>query len=124
VFASTTEGIDKMTISELMRTERIGYLEAKRRLETSEQMSVGSTVESTDRDALVWSLVVGIEHGWLCIRNTHGWLLWSAKAAEIDLHRGIVMADIADELRKNQAAWQKDFDERERDDNGTGETIA
>jgi hypothetical protein len=33
------------------------------------------------------------------------------------------MADIADELRKNQAAWQKDFDERERDDNGTGETI-
>ena len=31
-----------MTIAELMRTERIGYLEAKRRLETSEQMSVGS----------------------------------------------------------------------------------
>jgi hypothetical protein len=33
------------------------------------------------------------------------------------------MADIADVLRKNQAAWQKDFDERERDDNETGETI-
>jgi hypothetical protein len=32
-----------MTIAELMRTERIGYLEAKRRLETSEQMSVGLT---------------------------------------------------------------------------------
>ena len=31
-----------MTISELMRSERIGYLEAKRRLETSEQMAVCS----------------------------------------------------------------------------------
>ena len=34
MFAPTTEGKDKMTIAELMRTERIGYLEAKRRLET------------------------------------------------------------------------------------------
>jgi hypothetical protein len=38
----TTEGKDKMTISELMRKERIGYLEAKRRVETSEQMAVRS----------------------------------------------------------------------------------
>jgi hypothetical protein len=30
----TTEGKDKMTIAELMRKERIGYLEAKRRVET------------------------------------------------------------------------------------------
>ena len=61
MFAPTTEGIDKMTITELMRSERIGYLEAKRRVETSEQMSVGSTVESTDRDALVWSLRLALE---------------------------------------------------------------
>jgi hypothetical protein len=49
-----------MTIAELMRKERIGYLEAKRRLETSEQMSVRSPVESTDRAALVASLKLSL----------------------------------------------------------------
>ena len=69
MFAPTTEGIDKMTISELMRTERIGYLEAKRRVETSEQMAVGSPVESTDRATLFGELVLMVDVFCACIET-------------------------------------------------------
>lgn len=62
----------------------------------------------------VWlECVIRIEHGWLCIRNRAGWLLWSAKAIEVDTHQGVVLADITDELHKLQSEWQRDHDEME-----------
>lgn len=62
----------------------------------------------------VWlECVIRIEHGWLCIRNRSGWLLWSAKAKEVDTHQGVVMADLTPEITKRQAEWQRDHDEIE-----------
>ena len=58
-----------MTIAELMRTERIGYLEAKRRVETSEQMAVGSTDLISDRKALYDELLQLLCKSELAARN-------------------------------------------------------
>lgn len=60
--------------------------------------------------------ILRIEHGWLTIRNRSGWLLWSAKREEVDTHQGVCLADIAPEIAKNQASWQKDKDEMGEED--------
>lgn len=56
---------------------------------------------------LLASLVVSVEHGWLCIRNDGGWLLWNDKIDQ--LHNGsIALTEIEDQLRRNQASWLRD----------------
>lgn len=60
--------------------------------------------------------VLRIEHGWLTIRNRSDWLLWSAKREEVDTHQGVLLADIAPEIAKNQASCQKDKDEMSDED--------
>lgn len=69
---------------------------------------------------LLECLIITIERGWFCIRNRAGWLLWSAKKSEVDLHRGIVMSDLAPELSKRQAEWQRDHDEAQADHSNDG----
>lgn len=51
--------------------------------------------------------VVSIEHGYICIRNRAGWLLWSVRDVDLDPDKGVVLADIESELIKNQLYWEK-----------------
>lgn len=43
---------------------------------------------------------LSVEHGWLCIRNETGWLLWSEKIDKIPA-RGLFLADIVAEANRN-----------------------
>lgn len=50
------------------------------------------------------------EHGWLCIRQPHGWLLWSAKLSEMP-EEGLPLDDVL-----AAALEAKRKDDKEMDD--------
>jgi len=54
-----------------------------------------------------------IEHGTICIRNFHGWLLWSAPLER--LSRGLDVKNVLEQVETNHRQWleaQRSYTER------------
>lgn len=51
-------------------------------------------------------LVISVEHGWLCVRTSEQWLLWSKKLDEIP-PMGFTLESIRAEMEEALALHQK-----------------
>ena len=61
-------------------------------------MSVNRVTDTADD--VMHGATLSDEHGWLCIRNNTGWLLWSKKLVEFPAH-GLSLHTVLVEARRN-----------------------
>ncbi len=66
-------------------------------------------------DPFLEYVVVSVEHNWFCVRNSSGWLLFTCKVSEMP-KQGLALADIAEELKSNQTAWESCQPTQEKDE--------
>ena len=69
--------------------------------EVADNTGTAAFVHGEDTLDMADGMYLSEEHGWLCVRDEKGWLLWSAEVASLPV-KGMTIRSIVMEAVKNQ----------------------